>query len=131
MSNAEDRPMISPGASNHIPKIRLDRDQYSTLATMKKDDSFMRYWTRKGRIRANEASVLPDLWVTAVGSDGTDIEGLLLACNTDGPREDRASYDLCGQFALLVPFVGLGYVSGWMATDAALFHIDNTALAPD
>ena len=130
MSNIEYQPATRPDTSGDIPTIRLDRDQYSTLQTMKQDDALMRYWTRKGCVRANAASVLPDLWVTAVGSDGTDIEGLLLACDTDGPRENRTSYDLSGRYALLVPFVGLGYVSGWMASDVALHRIDNTALAP-
>lgn len=131
MSNTENQSGTQPDTSGDIPSIRLDRDQYSTLRTMKQDDALMRYWNRKGRIRANEASVLPDLWVTAVGSDGTDIEGLLLACDTDGPRENRNSYDLSGRYALLVPFVGLGHVSGWMATEATLFRIDTTALALD
>ncbi|WEQ60561.1 hypothetical protein [Novacetimonas hansenii] len=40
----------------------------------------MAYWTRKGRVRACEAAVLPDLWVTTIGSDGTEIEGLMLSC---------------------------------------------------
>ncbi|BAK85286.1 hypothetical protein Gbth_086_002 [Gluconobacter thailandicus F149-1 = NBRC 100600] len=121
---------VSP-LHNTLPLIRLDRDEYSTISAMKTKPDLMAYWTRKGRVRACEAAVLPDLWVTTIGSDGTEIEGLMLSCLWEGPRDQRTSYDLDSVYTVLVPFIGFGRVAGWMTTDTVLSRIDSTGLRID
>lgn len=110
-----------------IPLITLSPDQYEAMMRFKSNERYSGIWERRGRPRCAEKAVMPDLWLYADGQEG-EVEGLVLDCQCNGPRDQFSSYDLNGVFVILDLYGDVVTVAAWMATELQFCRIDNTCM---
>lgn len=111
-----------------IPFITLTSFQYAAVMAFKYSDSLARFWARKGRVASSSRAKMPDLWVSCEGPMA-ELEGVLIACDIDGPPNSVESFDLDGQFSLLTEDGTILQVNGWIASEIKIFLINPSALA--
>lgn len=115
---------MSVGPNDRFEPLALTHEQYGLVERFKADRKLQIFWEQHGRLRTCSSARLPDIWVSCEGPDGSTVSGILLACDTDGPRNEQTSYDFDGRYAVLDLHGGIGWVNGWQAMNLKANLID-------
>ncbi|MBV1829604.1 hypothetical protein HNW77_15295 [Komagataeibacter sp. AV436] len=85
---------------------------------------------RMGRVRANPAATLPDLWLEVETMEYM-AEGLLLYCPMATDPDGTTTFDLDDVLMILGRYEDVTTIPGWLAPERTLYRIDASRLLPD
>ncbi|WP_308719692.1 hypothetical protein [Komagataeibacter xylinus] len=108
----------------------LTRSQYSIIMDLKEIDGLRGIWERMGRVRANPAANLPDLWLEVETMEYM-AEGLLLYCPMATDPDGTTTFDLDNVLMILGRYEDVTTIPGWLAPERTLYRIDASRLLPD